>query len=67
MKFKPTSKKELKELVDNLEIDLGDIDTSLITNMENLFELSTRTDFSGIENWNVSSVTNMSGNVLWLL
>ena len=61
MKYKPTTKQELKELVDNLEINLGDIDTSLITNMENLFELSTRTDFSGIENWNVSNVTDMNG------
>ena len=33
MKFKPTSKKDLKNLVDKLEINLGDIDTSLITNM----------------------------------
>ena len=60
MKYKPTTKQELKELVDNLEINLGDIDTSLITDMRRLFENTNRTDFNGIEKWNVSNVTDMS-------
>ena len=60
MKYKPTTKQELKVLVNDLSIDLGDIDTSLITDMRRLFENTTRTDFSGIENWDVSNVTDMS-------
>ena len=38
---------------------LGDIDTSLITDMSELFHSSERKDFSGIESWDVSNVTNM--------
>ena len=60
VKFQPKTKEELKELVDNLEINLGDIDTSLITDMSDLFNSTDRKDFSGIENWDVSKVTNMS-------
>ncbi|WP_201790961.1 BspA family leucine-rich repeat surface protein [Campylobacter devanensis] len=59
-KFQPKTKDELKELVDNLEINLGDIDTSLITDMSDLFNSTDRKDFSGIEAWDVSKVTNMS-------
>ena len=36
-KYKPKTKDELVELVDNLEISLGDIDTSLIYDMSYLF------------------------------
>ena len=61
VKFQPKTKEELKELVDNLEINLGDIDTSLITDMSYLFNSTDRKDFSGIEAWDVSNVTNMSG------
>ena len=60
MKHKPTTKQELKVLVNNLSIDLGDIDTSLITDMSRLFENTNRIDFSGIEAWDVSNVTDMS-------
>lgn len=59
-KFQPKTKEELKELVNNFEINLGDIDTSLITDMSNLFHGTIRKDFSGIENWDVSKVTDMS-------
>ena len=59
MKYKPTTKQELKVLVNDLSIDLGDIDTSLITDMRRLFENTNRTDFSGIEKWNVSNVRYM--------
>ena len=58
-KYIPKTNKELKELVDNLDINLGDIDTSLITDMSKLFYKSKRKDFKGIENWDVSNITNM--------
>ena len=61
MKYKPTTKQELKVLVNDLSIDLGDIDTSLITDMSYLFNSTDRKDFSGIEAWDVSNVTHMSG------
>ena len=61
MKFHPKNKAELKKLIENQEINLGDIDTSAITDMSKLFYDSRRKDFSGIENWDVSSVTDMSG------
>ncbi len=51
----------------NPEINLGDIDTSAITDMSNLFGSDFeddleffRLDFSGIENWDTSHVENMS-------
>ena len=59
-KYKPKSKKMLKKLVKDKSVYLGDIDTSAITDMSELFKGSNRTDFSGIEYWNVSNVTNMS-------
>uniref|UniRef100_UPI00191C8106 BspA family leucine-rich repeat surface protein n=1 Tax=Campylobacter vicugnae TaxID=1660076 RepID=UPI00191C8106 len=59
--YKPETRDELRELVRDLSINLGDIDTSLITDMRGLFEKTARTDFSGIENWDVSSVTKMLG------
>ena len=46
--YKPKTRDKLKELVDDLSINLGDIDTSLITDMSLLFENTYRTDFSGI-------------------
>ncbi|EAJ2975608.1 BspA family leucine-rich repeat surface protein [Campylobacter jejuni] len=59
-KFTPKTKEELKVLVKDEAIHLGDIDTSKITDMSYLFANSTRTDFSGIEKWDVSDVENMS-------
>ena len=41
-------------------IKLGDIDTSLITDMSDLFAWTKRKDFSGISSWDVSNVENMS-------
>ena len=58
--YKPETKEELKVLVDNKSISLGDIDTSKITDMSELFMESFRDDFTGIEKWNVSNVDNMS-------
>ncbi|EDP2897608.1 DUF285 domain-containing protein [Campylobacter jejuni] len=59
-KFTPDTKEQLKALVEDESIYLGDIDTSKITDMSYLFENSTRTDFSGIEKWDVSSVRDMA-------
>ncbi|EOI7704493.1 BspA family leucine-rich repeat surface protein [Campylobacter jejuni] len=60
-KYFPETKEELQALVEDQSIYLGDIDTSKITDMSYLFENSTRTDFSGIEKWDVSSVRDMTG------
>ena len=59
-KFRPKTKENLKALCDNENIYLGDIDTSKITDMSNLFSFTNRKDFSGIETWDTSHVTNMS-------
>ncbi|MBT0881321.1 BspA family leucine-rich repeat surface protein, partial [Campylobacter sp. 2018MI27] len=60
-KYIPATKEELKELVKYENIYLGDIDTSLITDMSYLFYKTNRKDFSGINEWNTSSVINMAG------
>ena len=57
--FTPQTKAELQKLVDDLSVNLGDIDTSKITDMSGLFSHTSRTDFSGIEKWDVSNVENM--------
>ena len=62
--YYPATRAELKELVANENIYLGDIDVSRITDMSSLFykdKEKYRKDFSGIEGWDVSHVTNMSG------
>ncbi|MDD7600485.1 MAG: BspA family leucine-rich repeat surface protein [Campylobacter sp.] len=38
---------------------LGDIDTSAIADMSNLFLRAKRTNFSGIESWDTSNVITM--------
>ncbi len=58
--FQPKNSDELKELCNDPTVNLGDIDTSKITDMSRLFYKSKRKDLSGIEKWNVSNVTNMS-------
>nr|WP_324761604.1 BspA family leucine-rich repeat surface protein [Helicobacter bilis] len=58
--YHPKTKDELLNLIDDKSVYLGDIDTSAITDMSGLFKGSNRTDFSGIEYWDVSSVVDMS-------
>lgn len=60
-KYTPKTRDELKELVKDSSIYLGDIDTSNITDMATLFAKSARRDFGGIESWDTSNVTDMSG------
>lgn len=55
----PTTLEELKELVNDLNINLGTIDVSAITSMRLLFKDSQRTNFDGIEDWDVSNVEDM--------
>lgn len=67
-KYKPKTKSELKNLIDK-NIKLSMIDTSLITDMsylfgDDFFSDNNRKDFSGIEHWNVSNVTDMTGMFL---
>ena len=57
MKYKPFNKEELRALCNDESVYLGDIDTSLITDMSGLFLDSTRKDFSGIEKWDTSKYT----------
>ena len=65
-KYQPQSLAQLKTLVKDESVYLGDIDTSVITDMTSLFEpdvcgaWARRKDFSGIESWNVSNVRDMS-------
>lgn len=58
-KYKPNSLQELQELVSDKSVHLGDIDTSLITDMTELFKDSTRKNFDGLETWDTSNVTTM--------
>ena len=58
--YQPKDKLELRELIADEYINLGDINTSNITDMSELFLNSTRKDFSGIEKWDTSNVENMS-------
>ena len=62
MKYQPETKEQLKALCDDLKVNLGDIDTSKISDMSELFWESKRTNdqFAGIQNWDVSNVTNMA-------
>ena len=60
-KYKPQNRYELLELVKNKSIYLGDICTSAITDMGNLFLRAKRKNFSGIEYWDTSNVITMEG------
>ncbi len=58
-KFQPQTKQELRYLCKFESVHLGDIDTSLITDMSQIFVGSQRKDFSGIESWDTSNVADM--------
>ena len=61
--MQPTTKAELKHLVDNwreLYIVLNDVDTSLITDMSDLFRCMDNFN-EPIGNWDTGNVTNMRG------
>lgn len=60
-KIKPQNIEELKALVDDESVYLGDIDISNITLMDCLFKDSQRRDFKGIETWDTSNVVSMNG------
>lgn len=69
--YKPANQKELVNLVSMHRKDsfgkalpplyLWEIDTSLVTSMRELFWGGERKDFSGIEDWDTSKVTDMCG------
>ena len=63
-KYHPVTKEELLKLCRDESVYLGDIDTSKITDMsclfDGFFDCYDR-DLSGIELWDVSNVTDMSG------
>lgn len=59
-KYHPENKQELLELITNTNMDLSLIDTSKITDMSDLFRHSNRTNFAGIEYWEVENVIDMS-------
>ena len=58
IKYRPDTLEELKKLVDNPEVKLYEIDTTKILSLNSLFKDSTRTDWTGIEQWNVSNITD---------
>ena len=60
-KIVPKNLEELKKLVRLKRTNLANIDVSGFTDLSHLFYGSKRTDFSGIENWDVSHVHNMRG------
>lgn len=64
-KYTPKTFQELKWLVDDESVYLGDIDTSAITDMSRIFIEVSRKDFCGIESWDVSNVVNMYAMFSW--
>ncbi|RDU55877.1 BspA family leucine-rich repeat surface protein [Helicobacter sp. MIT 00-7814] len=59
-KYQPQDKFELWEILEDEEVKLDEIDTSLIVDMSRLFQQRLRQSFEGIETWDVSNVTDMS-------
>ncbi|MCI7076909.1 BspA family leucine-rich repeat surface protein [Campylobacter sp.] len=59
-KYHPKNNQELKDLVAHESVKLSEIDISKVSDFTRLFQNSTRTDFLGIEDWDVSHVTNMN-------
>ena len=59
-KYHPKNNQELKDLVAHEGVKLSEIDISKVSDFTRLFQNSTRTDFLGIEDWDVSHVTTMN-------
>ncbi|WP_086229309.1 BspA family leucine-rich repeat surface protein, partial [Campylobacter devanensis] len=59
-KYHPKNNQELSELVSDENIKLSEIDISKVSDFSHLFIYKKRSDFSGIEDWDVSHVTDMS-------
>ncbi len=59
MKHVPKTREDLEALVNDPAISLGDIDPSNIKDMSELFCDTDRTDFSGIEKWDMSKVESI--------
>ena len=64
-KYQPKDHWELRDLVCDKSVYLGDIDTSKMTDMSggsigSIFANCKRKDWSGIETWDVSNVINMA-------
>jgi len=60
-KWLPYSRAALIVLAHDESVSLGDINTSKITDMSHVFWGSERNDYSGIETWDTSHVSNMEG------
>ncbi|WP_086298046.1 BspA family leucine-rich repeat surface protein [Campylobacter devanensis] len=60
-KYHPKTYTELRKLVSDENIKLSEIDISKVSNFYNLFRDSKRSNFSGIEEWDVSHVNDMRG------
>ncbi|MBR6612532.1 MAG: BspA family leucine-rich repeat surface protein [Campylobacter sp.] len=60
-KYHPKNNQELRKLVSDENVKLSEIDISEVSDFSYLFKDSQRSDFSGIEKWDVSHVTNMRG------
>lgn len=59
-RYRPVTKKELKFLVQDKFINLGDIDTSLITDMSGMFK-NAQSFNKSLNNWDVFNVEKMLG------
>lgn len=59
MMYKPETKEHLQATLLHGSMSLKDIDTSLITDMSELFKDTKRKDFTGIELWDTSNVKSM--------
>ena len=57
--IKVKNKSELKKLVNDNSVNLKDLDVSNVTDMSNLFKKCQREDYSGLEYWDMSKVTNI--------
>ena len=59
-KYVPQTRAELDALIRNLDIALSDITPYCVNDLSFLFLDTERTDFTGLEDWDVSQVTNMA-------